>query len=71
MQATNKVNVKQIRSGSVVVVRSGFGGGAPETVTVNDIELDGKNGMATIDYEDRSGESHWAYTDQIVKVVSY
>ena len=71
MQATNKVNVKQLKSGSVVVVRSGFGSEAPETVTVDDIESDCKNGRATIDYVDCSDRSRWAYTDQIVKVVSY
>ena len=65
------VNENDVRTGSVVVVRSGFGSESPETVTIEGFEYDGKNGRATIDYTDKSGEGRWAYLDQIQRVISY
>jgi hypothetical protein len=65
------VNENDVRTGSVVVVRSGFGSESPETVTVLGFEYDGKNGLATIDYTDKSGDGRWAYLNQIQRVISY
>jgi len=72
-QSSTKINVDEERlaPGSVVVVRSGFGGDAPEVVTLDGFEWGGKNGRNTIDYIDKSGDGRWAYTDQIVRVISY
>ncbi len=70
-QASSNVDVKRLSPGSVVVVRSGFGSSAPETVTLEGVEFDGKNGRATIDYTDKDGDGRWAYIDQIDRVVQY
>ncbi|CAB4168894.1 hypothetical protein UFOVP1516_34 [uncultured Caudovirales phage] len=70
-QPSNVVDVERLGPGSVVVVKSGFGGDAPETVTLDGFEWDGKNGKSTIDYVDKDGDGRWAYTDQIQRVISY
>lgn len=60
------IKIEDIREGSVVVVRGNFGGGFPERVTVALVEEDIKNGRPGIEYGD-----HWAYLDQVVRVVKY
>jgi hypothetical protein len=60
------VELKDIREGSVVVVRGNFGSGEPRRVVVKAVEADIKNGRPGIDY-DRS----WAYLTQVDRVVSY
>ena len=67
----DEINENRLSLGSVVVVRSGFGTERPETVTLQGYEEDGKNGRATVNYTDRHGKGRWAYTDQIIKVISY
>ena len=62
-------DVSKIGTGSVVVIKSGFGTERPEIVTLEGYEED--DGRATVNYTDRHGEGRWAYTDQIVKVISY
>ena len=64
-------SLNEIRVGSVVRVRGGFGSDPAQTVTIEGIEDDGKNGRATIDYTDNKGEGHWAYLHQISKVITY
>lgn len=72
-QSATKINVddERLGQGSVVVVRSGFGGDAPEVVTLTGFTEEGKNGRNTIDYVDKDGDGRWAYTDQIQRVISY
>ena len=65
------VTLDDVRLGSVVVIRSGFGSEAPETVTLEGVEEDIKNGRPGCDYVDRNGEGRWAYLSQIVRVVKY
>ena len=60
------VELKDIREGSVVVVRGNFGSGAPQRVTVEAVETDIKNGRPGIDYA-----GSWAYLSQVDRVVSY
>ena len=60
------VTLKDIREGSVVIVREAFGTGAPRQVTVEAVEADIKNGRPGIDYADS-----WAYLTQVDRVVSY
>jgi hypothetical protein len=60
------VELKDIREGSVVVVRGDFGQGRPQTVTVETVEADIKNGRPGIDYA-----GSWAYLSQVDRVVSY
>jgi hypothetical protein len=60
------VELKDIREGSVVVVRGDFGSGAPKRVVVKTVEADIKNGRPGIDYE-----GSWAYLTQVDRVVSY
>ena len=60
------VTLKQVREGSVVVVRGDFGAGAPREVTVIEVESDVKNGRPGFIYEES-----WAYLSQIVRVVKY
>ena len=70
-QTVGTFELSKLRPGTVLVVRSGFGGEAPATVTLEGVEYEGKNGRTTIDYIDRSGNGRWAYTDQIVEVITY
>jgi len=56
------IKLKDIREGSVVIVRGAFGSGPEERVKVEDI----KNGRPGIDYE-----GSWAYLTQVQRVVTY
>ena len=60
------VTLKDIREGSVVIVRGNFGSGAPQRVVVEAVEADIKNGRPGIDYADS-----WAYLTQVDRVVTY
>ena len=70
-QTNGVCDVDKLRPGTVLVVRSGFGSSAPETVTLEGVEYEGKNGRTTIDYVDKDGDGRWAYADQIVRVITY
>lgn len=60
------VTLKDIRPGSVVIVREAFGTGPERRVVVEAVESDIKNGRPGIDYADS-----WAYLSQVMRVVSY
>ena len=60
------VELKDIREGSVVIVRGNFGQGQPQRVVVEAVEADIKNGRPGIDYADS-----WAYLTQVDRVVAY
>jgi hypothetical protein len=60
------VDLKDIREGSVVIVRGNFGSGAPQRVVVTGLDEDIKNGRPGIDYGDS-----WAYLTQVDRVVTY
>ena len=60
------VTLKDIREGSVVIVREAFGTGPERRVVVENVESDIKNGRPGIDYE-----GSWAYLTQVQRVVSY
>jgi hypothetical protein len=60
------VKLKDIREGSVVIVRDNFGTGKPREVTVVGLDEDIKNGRPGIDYDDS-----WAYLTQVDRVVTY
>ena len=60
------VTLKDIREGSIVIVRGDFGSGRPQQVVVEAVEEDIKNGRPGIDYE-----GSWAYLTQVDRVVTY
>jgi hypothetical protein len=60
------VTLKDIREGSVVIVRGNFGNGPEERVLVEEVHSDVKNGRPGIDYE-----GSWAYLTQVIRVVTY
>jgi len=60
------IKLKDIREGSVVIVRGAFGTGPEERVKVEEVHEDVKNGRPGIDYE-----GSWAYLSQVQRVVSY
>ena len=60
------VELKDIRQGSVVIVRGDFGSGAPKLVSVLEVHEEIKNGRPGIDYD-----GSWAYLTQVDRVVSY
>jgi hypothetical protein len=60
------IKLKDIREGSVVIVRGAFGTGPEERVKVEEVHEDIKNGRPGIDYE-----GSWAYLSQVQRVVSY
>jgi hydrogenase maturation factor len=59
-----------VNEGDRVVIRSGFGSEAPEIVTLEGVEFNGKNGRDTVNYTDNKGNGRWAYTDQIVRIIT-
>jgi hypothetical protein len=65
-QFVSNVQLKDVREGSIVIVRGNFGSGPEERVTVEGVDSDIKNGMPGIDYD-----GHWAYLSQVVRVVKY
>lgn len=66
-QSFNKgVSLKDVREGSIVIVRGNFGSGPEERVTVENVDSNIKNGEPGIDYD-----GHWAYLSQVVRVVKY
>jgi hypothetical protein len=69
--ATAGVDIADVRVGSVVVIKSGFGSEPAETVTLEGVDADIKNGRPGCDYTDRKGEGRWAYLSQVVRVVKY
>ena len=60
------IKLKDIREGSVVIVRGNFGSGPEERVKVEEVHADVKNGRPGIDYE-----GSWAYLTQVDRVVTY
>ena len=66
------IKLEQLRCGSKVLVRGAFGSGSAKRATVNCVEEDIKNGSPGIDYTvDATGEQHWAYLEQVQRVVVY
>ena len=66
------VKLEQLRCGSKVLVRGGFGTTGAKRATVTSVEEDIKNGSPGIDYTvDATGDEHWAYLDQVQSVVAY
>jgi len=61
--------VQQIKEGSVVIVRGGFGADAPMTVTVTE-PLEPHKYAQAFSYTTPNGGDKWAYDHQIVNVVS-
>ena len=60
------VTLKDIREGSVVIVRGAFGTGPEQRVLVEEVHEDVKNGRPGIDYE-----GSWAYLSQVQRVIAY
>lgn len=66
------MKLSEMRKGSVVLVRGGFGNEAPRHATVLETIRDVKHGYPGIDYcEHETREERWAYLDQVVRVVKY
>lgn len=66
------MKLSDIRVGSTVMVRGGFGTDKPVKAKVEAVLKDIKNGRPGIDYVNKStGDEHWAYLDQIDSVVKY
>jgi hypothetical protein len=65
-QFVGGVKLSDVREGSIVIVRGNFGSGPEETVTVEYVDSDIKNGFPGIDYA-----GHWAYLSQVMRVVKY
>lgn len=66
------IKLKDIREGSVVVVRGGFGQDRPVRARVDNVEQDIKNGLPGIDYTVvDTGDELWAYLSQVDSVVTY
>lgn len=65
------VTLKQIRPGSIVILRGSFGQGQREQATVTEVEADIKNGRPGIDYVTKTSGSSWAYLSQVEEVVAY
>ena len=65
------ITIEQIRVGSRVRVRGGFGSEPARTVTVEGVDADIKNGRPGIDYTESNGNGRWGYLTQVEQVVSY
>jgi hypothetical protein len=65
------ITIEQIRVGSKIRVRGGWGTEPARTVTVEGVDADIKNGRPGIDYTEPDGSGRWAYLSQVEQVVSY
>jgi hypothetical protein len=65
------ITLKQVREGSIVMVRGGFGIEPATRAKVTRVERDIKNGFPGIDYKTMDGKCFWAYIDQVERVVTY
>lgn len=66
------VTLKDIRKGSIIIVRGGFGNEAPVKARVDSVQRDIKHGIPGIDYTAiTNGDERWAYLEQIERVVMY
>lgn len=67
------IRLRDIREGSVIRVRSDFGGGTVITAVIVGVEKDIKNGLPGIDYHpiNDTTDGRWAYLSQITSVVTY
>lgn len=65
------IKLSQVRAGSVILVRGSWGSDPAVRATVDSVEEDIKNGRPGIDYTTVNGDGHWAYLDQISKVITY
>lgn len=66
------ITLKDIREGSIVMVRGDFGQGKPVRAVVEAVESNIKNGMPGIDYVvGKSVVGNWAYLNQVDKVITY
>jgi hypothetical protein len=69
---TKAVGLKDIREGSLVMVRGNFGNGIARQAKVTYTDSNIKNGQPGIDYIDiGTKDSHWAYLTQVVEVLAY
>ena len=67
------VKLKDVREGSIVMVRGGFGNEPAKRAKVENVDSNIKNGRAGIDYTElgATGCERWAYIDQVERVVTY
>ena len=66
------VKLKDIREGSIVMVRGDFGNGVAVRAIVEAVERDIKHSLPGIDYTAVNAKSgNWAYLSQVDKVVKY
>ena len=65
------IKITQVRVGSKVIIRGAFGTGESIAGTVQAVESAIKNGHPGVSYVTDKGDSHWAYLDQIVRVVNF
>jgi len=64
------IELKDIREGSIVLVRGGFGSEPARKAVVTSVDANIKNGRPGIDYE-IAGDSRWAYLEQVTRVELY
>jgi len=68
----NTISLSDLREGSVVLVRGGFGSEAAVEATITCVCDDVKNGHPGVDYVvNKTQEMHWAYLDQVKRVITY
>jgi len=68
----NTISLSDLREGSVVLVRGGFGSEAAVEATITCVCDDVKNGYPGVDYVvNKTQEMHWAYLDQVKRVITY
>lgn len=66
------IRIEQIKIGSTVTVRGGFGAEPARLGRVDEVEEDIKNGRPGITYtEIDTGDPRWAYLNQVLRVETY
>ncbi len=63
------VQFSDLKKGRKAMVRGGFGGQAPQEVTITGVKKNIKNGIAGIDFVDSRGGCRWTYIDCIDSVI--
>ena len=67
------IKLSQVREGSIVKVRGGFGNEPAKRAWVEAVDSNIKNGRPGIDYTELgpTGCERWAYLDQVVEVETF
>ena len=71
-RSRGRVELGDMQEDSIIVVKGGFGLEPAVRAVVEELDSEGKNGRSIVAYKEiGTGDSRWAYLDQVVSVEQY